>query len=88
MVGGSLGGGAGAWLPLFLCSRGRGGSLGHATSGSCSAPGARPQVHAVMTRNIQDVLGQGERLDREPAGQPAGHWVLLCTGLRAARRRR
>jgi vesicle transport protein SEC22 len=23
------------------------------------------EVHSIMTRNIQDVLGQGERLDRE-----------------------
>ena len=29
------------------------------------------EVHSIMTRNIADVLGQGERLDSEPLSCPA-----------------
>ena len=32
---------------------------------AASPPPPHLQVHAVMTRNIADVLGQGERLDSE-----------------------
>ena len=28
------------------------------------------EVHSIMTRNIADVLGQGERLDSEPLPHP------------------
>lgn len=36
------------------------------------------EVHSIMTKNIQDVLGQGEKLDRKCPSQPS---VLATAGL-------
>ena len=48
-------------------------------------------MHSIMTKNIQDVLGQGEKLDRACStlwiclGCCWGNWAYQCSVLQACR---
>jgi vesicle transport protein SEC22 len=45
------------------------------------------EVHSIMTRNIQEVLGQGEKLDREyVVGSALQGWTFTMQGMRMLHR--